>query len=663
MAGNLRNHLSAWETILQEHPKADELYGYLSSGVDIRDFFVHFKGNYQGRSYDSSFPPRVTFPNARRCLDFEQFIPSCIVERVSNGSLLVLGEVGAVDPPHLVMPITVEPTKPRMCHDERFLNLWIKDCPFSLDYITNLPRYVGINHFQTTIDDKSGYDHVPLHPHSRTFFGLEWKGFYFVYATLPFGWKASAYIYHTIGMAAISHIRSMGVPSSNYIDDKHIGQLRALRSSSYKYSNYQLSEMATFIACSILLQLGYFLGLKKCSLIPALKVKYLGYFSESDKQAFTLPPDKVYRFAALRDNILSHKTVALRTLQKFAGKTTSFSLLVPGAKLYTNAAYQAISRASRSHKPIPVSPELKAELLHWKFLDSWDGFLPWKDERHTSVTIFSDASNIGWGAVVRIPGKEEQHLRGYWDESSRDLPIAIREAKALLFTLESLNHAIVNSRLDCFVDNKVVVSSWENQVSRTPALSQVLQCIFQLSLQLNVALKFCFVPSALNPADLPSRALSDTDCKLSPLAWKLVQRSYGPHTLDLFALTSNVQCDQHGNPLRFFAPFPNPGCSGVNVFAQTISPSENAYAFPPFVLLGPLLKFLSPVPCSLTIIAPDLRPRQYWWPILRNKASSYFKVGSKGQTDILLFPDPHLHGSFTPRPLQWDIKVFRLSVS
>ena len=31
VSGNLRNHLSAWETILQGHPKADELYGYLSS--------------------------------------------------------------------------------------------------------------------------------------------------------------------------------------------------------------------------------------------------------------------------------------------------------------------------------------------------------------------------------------------------------------------------------------------------------------------------------------------------------------------------------------------------------------------------------------------------------------------------------------------------------
>ena len=46
-----------------------------------------------------------------------------------------------------------------MCHDERFLNLWIKDCPFILNYITDLPRYVDQEHYQTTFDDKIGYDH------------------------------------------------------------------------------------------------------------------------------------------------------------------------------------------------------------------------------------------------------------------------------------------------------------------------------------------------------------------------------------------------------------------------------------------------------------------------------------------------------------------------
>ena len=561
------------------------------------------------------------------------------------------------------MPITIEASKPRMCHDERFLNLWIKDSPFSLDYITNLPRYVGLNHFQTTLDDKSGYDHVPLHPESRTYFGLEWKGFYFVYKTLPFGWKASAYVYNTISMAATCHIRSLGVPCSNYIDDKHLGQLRPLYQANSQYSNFELSEMATFIACSILLALGYFLGIKKSSLIPSFKVKYLGYFSESDKQAFTLPPDKILKFATLRECILGQKTVSLKTLQKFAGKTTSFSLLVPGAKLYANAVFHAISEASRSNKPIAVSGALKDEIIHWRFLDTWDGFLPWKEEKHSSITLFSDASDVGWGGLIKIPGKEEQPIRGYWDDSTRHLPIAVREAKALLFTLESLGTSVANTRLDCSIDNKAVVSSWQKQASKNPALSLVMKCIFQLTVRFNLALAISFVPSADNPADRPSRTLSDIDCMLSPLAWKAVQLAYGPHTFDLLALASNVQRDLHDRPLRFYAPFPNPGCSGVNIFAQTISPSENAYAFPPFILLGPLLKFLSPQPCPLTIIAPDLRPRPYWWPIVQHKSSSCFKLGTKGQKDILLFPAASQHGVFSPRPLQWDLWAFRLSVN
>ena len=210
--------------------------------------------------------------------------------------------------------------------------------------------------------------------------------------------------------------------------------------------------------------------------------------------------------------------------------------------------------------------------------------------------------------------------------------MATREAKALLFNLESLNHAIVNSRVDCFVDNQYVVSSWENKASGTLALSQVLQC--NSASGLTWPQKFVSCLQLLIRPICRRAALSDTDCKLSPLASKLVQQSYGPHTLDLFILASSVQCDQYRNPLRFYASFPNPGCSGVNAFGQINKiRSENAYAFAPssswvhsssFSLLCPALSLSLPQICDLV-----------WWPILRNKAFCYFKVGSKVQTDIL----------------------------
>ena len=179
------------------------------------------------------------------------------------------GRLEKSHPPHLVMPITVEPSKPRMCPDERFLNLWIRDLPFSLDLTTNLPRYVHKGNFQTTCDDKSGYDHVLLSTESRTYFGLEWRGWYFVFNTLPFGWKASAYLYHSIGLVATSHIRSHGVPCSQYIDDRHFGQLQIRRDAPpCSWSDFQRAQAALYIACYVLIDLGCFIGLQKSTLVP-----------------------------------------------------------------------------------------------------------------------------------------------------------------------------------------------------------------------------------------------------------------------------------------------------------------------------------------------------------------------------------------------------------
>ena len=66
------------------------------------------------------------------------------MSRLATGAISLLGKVNHVNPPHLVMPLTVEPSKPRLCNDNRFLNLWIKDSPFTLDSLSTLPRYVII---------------------------------------------------------------------------------------------------------------------------------------------------------------------------------------------------------------------------------------------------------------------------------------------------------------------------------------------------------------------------------------------------------------------------------------------------------------------------------------------------------------------------------------
>ena len=77
----------------------------------------------------------------------------------------------------------------------------------------------------TKCDDKSGYDHVSLSPSSQTYVGFQWNGFWFVCTTLPFGWKISPYIYHTIGPVASRYLSARGIPCSLYIDDRLNGEL------------------------------------------------------------------------------------------------------------------------------------------------------------------------------------------------------------------------------------------------------------------------------------------------------------------------------------------------------------------------------------------------------------------------------------------------------
>ena len=140
VAGQIHHHLAQWDCLLDGYPKRQEILGYISHGVQVSEFFVHFKGDFRGKFYELPSPPEALLPNSKICKQFEDFISATILERIVNGSLSVWGQIGKVTPPHLIMPITIETSKPRMCHDERFLNSWITDLPFSLDYMCNIPR-------------------------------------------------------------------------------------------------------------------------------------------------------------------------------------------------------------------------------------------------------------------------------------------------------------------------------------------------------------------------------------------------------------------------------------------------------------------------------------------------------------------------------------------
>ena len=146
----------------------------------------------------------------------------------------------------------------------------------------------------------------------------------------------------------------------------------------------------------------------------------------------------------------------------------------------------------------------------------------------------------------------------------------MKEAQVLFNTLKSLLSNTHNARIDVFVDNKALLHSWERQVSKSSAISDNLKDIFSFTMCRNLSLNLMCVPSKHNPADAPSRSLSDLDCSLSPAAWHQVDTPSGPLIIDLMALPFNVQADRAGLPLRFFAPLPCTQACGISIFLQDI---------------------------------------------------------------------------------------------
>jgi len=151
-------------------------------------------------------------------------------------------------------------------------------------------------------------------------------------------------------------------------------------------------------------------------------LEFLDFVVDSTKQAFLLPKQKIDSWSVLREQILARKKeVHIKTLQRFQGKCISFSLAVPGAKSFIRAMSSAIASAP-ANGHVTLSRDLREEILHWRFLDSWPGSLRWRDEKHLHLSLSTDASGYGWGCGVHS-SVGDYSLGDYWTEEQLALNI------------------------------------------------------------------------------------------------------------------------------------------------------------------------------------------------------------------------------------------------
>ena len=171
----------------------------------------------------------------------------------------------------------------------------------------------------------------------------------------------------------------------------------------------------------------------------------------------------------------------------------------------------AVTNAMKSKKLVKVNGALRKEIEHWRFLDSWSNHMPWRDERHISLQLASDASGFAWGGV-RLDGQGHgvEEVGDMWLEPILSSPIHVKETCALSHTLRASSAAVQNCCVDVLVDSAVLLGCWERQYANSPAMLQALKDLFWTTVDLNVAISLHYTRSTDNPADTLSRRLSLT---------------------------------------------------------------------------------------------------------------------------------------------------------
>lgn len=67
-------------------------------------------------------------------------------------------------------------------------------------------------------------------------------------------------------------------------------------------------------------------------------------------------------------------------------------------------------------------------------------------------------------------------------------------------------------------------------------------------------------------------------------------------------------------------------CDGVNI---------NAYVFPPFSMIPPLLRLLLSQRAVTTMVVPCLSPLPSWWPIVRAMSSREVLLACRGSNNAM----------------------------
>jgi hypothetical protein len=538
-----------------------------------------------------------------------------------------------------VSPIGVVPKKngkKRMIMDLRFVNTFIATPQFKLETITTATKQLKPMDQMIKIDLKDGYFHIPIHKSHQTFLGFQWNGMFFKYKALPFGLSIAPFWFTKFLRPIVQFLRTRGFRMVSYVDDF----LFLLRGKNIEIKIKEI--LKTFR------RFGLSINLEKSSLSPSTQMEFLGLILDSQSMTIQAPKKKIKDLKNMAKLLLkrlnSQLPVSKRTLARFTGSAIALTQAILPTRTMLFQFHKIMKKIPSWDSSTILPTSLQSDLNWWiKYMKDWNGKMI-LDKSNLQLILTTDASESGWGATFL-----NKRAAGFWSLKWKKKSSNQRELQAVLMALKTFASELKDSSVKVRSDNSTAVAQINLCSGRSRGLNRILRKILNLSRSLNINLTAEYLPGVRNTlADSLSRITDRSDWMLNRSIFQILDKRWGPHTVDRFATSRNNQVPRF-NALRYC-----PGVEAIDAMTQCWR-ADNNWANPPFSMLQDVINLIQKQRATTTLIAP------IW------KSQPWFKQLLKLRPKIVLLPNSRL--TFLPgflgnaEPLknpQWQVAAFRI---
>ncbi|KAK6011055.1 reverse transcriptase [Ostertagia ostertagi] len=476
------------------------------------------------------------------------------------------------------------------------LNAFLEIPHFKMENLHSVSDVAYKGDFLAKIDMRDAYFAVNIAADHRNYLAFWWNRNLYRFTCLPFGLATAPYVYTKLMRVVAAHFRERGIRVIHYLDDWAV------------FANTE-EECRSHIAYAIQIfeHLGLCINHAKSQLVPTQELEFLGLIIDARLGEFRIPPKKLDRIRSEASSIAQRGAISARELAAFLGRINFIALASPYSTYMTRRLQREMIKcldplnSDSFENLIPLRGETLADML-W-FRDKLDAYASHPFTLFSpDITITTDASKAGWGAMCNGRG-----TGGRWTEQEAARHINVLELQAAFFGLQAFGNQWRDTSVLLEMDNTSAISYLKRRGGTTSEeLSDLAQQIGSWCWERRIRLLATHRPGEQNLlADTESRSFTRevAEWSLDSSVSQQIFSHLGRPTVDLFASRLNHKLKP------YFSLNPDPGAAKVDAFAHKWS-ATFGYAFPPFNLIGRVLRKAVRDGATLILVTPLWRTRR-----------------------------------------------------